>query len=273
MSRSDALHPAGNRLFKAAFFFTATLSPKDYYIDLLGGAILDRSSRLVMDSPFPKENRLVLVDTAPSLLYRDRLESLETIRRTVLAAIAAKKGNYFVFCPSFEYLYNLKEVLENEDLDLFVQTRRMQEDEREAFLNFFQEDDSRTRVALLVIGGIFSEGIDLVGKRLIGAIVISIGLPQIAFERDRIRLYYETEEDKGKGFRYAYVYPGLNRILQAAGRVIRSEEDKASSSSSTGVTTSPSSKTSSTKSIPMPKGLFAVICLCAMQKKFWEDNE
>ncbi|HIU70221.1 MAG TPA: ATP-dependent DNA helicase [Candidatus Enterosoma merdigallinarum] len=263
----------GNRLFKAAFFFTATLSPKDYYIDLLGGDILDRSSRLVMDSPFPKENRLVLVDTAPSLLYRDRLESLETIRRTVLAAIAAKKGNYFVFCPSFEYLYNLKEVLENEDLDLFVQTRRMQEDEREAFLNFFQEDDSRTRVALLVIGGIFSEGIDLVGKRLIGAIVISIGLPQIAFERDRIRLYYETEEDKGKGFRYAYVYPGLNRILQAAGRVIRSEEDKGIILFIDRRYNQPVFQDVFDEIYPDAKKAYSPSSVYAQCKKFWEDNE
>ena len=218
----------GNENFKACFFFSATLSPKDYYIDLLGGDMDDRSSRLIMDSPFPKENRLVLVDTAHSLRYRDRSETLDGIARNIKALVQTKKGNYFVFCPSFEYLYNLKELLSDMPWKLFVQTRRMQEEEREKFLAFFEDDDKEYRVGLLVIGGIFSEGIDLVGKRLIGAVVISIGLPQIGFERDQIKAYYEDgeEEDKAKGFRYAYVYPGLNRVLQAAGRVIRSEEDK-----------------------------------------------
>lgn len=218
----------GNDYFTACFFFTATLSPKDYYIDLLGGDVENRAMRLVMDSPFPKENRLVLVDTAHSLRYRDRSQTLEGIARTIDAVIQAKKGNYFVFCPSFEYLYNLRELLKDKGYRLFVQTPRMKESEREAFLDFFQDDDRETRVALLVIGGVFSEGIDLLGKRLIGAIVLSIGLPQISFERNKIKEYYEDEEseDKAKGFRYAYVYPGLNRVLQAAGRVIRSEEDK-----------------------------------------------
>ncbi len=218
----------GNESFKACFFFSATLSPKDYYIDLLGGEMEDRSSRLIMDSPFPKENRLVLVDTAHSLRYRDRTETMEGIKRTIQALVQARNGNYFVFCPSFEYLYNLRELLKDMPWKLFVQTRRMQEEEREEFLAFFKDDEKETRVGLLVIGGIFSEGIDLVGKRLIGAIVISIGLPQIGFERDKIKEYYENEEgeDRAKGFRYAYVYPGLNRILQAAGRVIRSEMDK-----------------------------------------------
>lgn len=217
----------GNDYFTACFFFTATLSPKDYYIDLLGGNIQDRSTRLVMDSPFPKENRLVMVDSALSLRYKDRQMTLESVKRTVLSVVEAHQGNYFVFCPSFEYLYNLKELLKGGDYDLFCQSRNMREEEREDFLSFFKDDEERTRIALLVIGGVFSEGIDLLGKRLIGAIVISIGLPQVSFERNKIKEYYEDDDSpERKGFSYAYVYPGLNRVLQAAGRVIRSEEDK-----------------------------------------------
>ena len=114
-----------------------------------------------------------------------------------------------------------------EDCDLVVQTRNMKEIEREAFLQRFSVDNEKTTIGLLVLGGIFSEGIDLVGDRLIGAIIISVGLPQIGFERDHMKEYYDKLNDGEKrGFQYAYSYPGLNKVLQAAGRVIRTENDK-----------------------------------------------
>lgn len=216
----------GNEYFRSVLFFSATLSPKDYYIDLLGGDVEDRKDLLVMDSPFPKENRLVLLDTIPSLRYRDRDETIESVARLALAVIKARKGNYFVFCPSFEYLRKLSPYLEkDETIELHQQTPSMREEEREKFLSLFPEDGDTTRVGLLVLGGVFSEGIDLTGEKLIGAIVLSIGLPQIGYERDRIKDYYDRDGVK-KGFDYAYSYPGFNRVLQAAGRVIRSEKDR-----------------------------------------------
>lgn len=121
----------------------------------------------------------------------------------------------------------VEELLRKEEgIDILAQGRMMGEREREEFLAEFEEQHERCRVGLLVLGGIFSEGIDLVGEKLIGAILVSIGLPQLTYERNHIQAYYATEEDPRKGFRYAYSYPGLNRVLQAAGRVIRSEKDK-----------------------------------------------
>lgn len=103
----------------------------------------------------------------------------------------------------------------------------MKEDQREDFLAQFQSDNDKTVIGLLVLGGVFSEGIDLLGDRLIGAMIISVGIPQITFERNHLKDYYDSEDDtEHKGFAYAYSYPGINRVLQAGGRVIRSEEDK-----------------------------------------------
>lgn len=217
-------------LFRSAIFFSATLTPKDYYIDLLGGDKEDMNNRLVLPSPFPIENRRVLFDTNLSLRYKDRDETLYPVFALLKAAISAKKGNYFVFCPSFDYMERIESYFNQEqleDIDILVQKKSMSEKEREEFLTSFSYDNPRITVGLLVLGGIFSEGIDLVGDRLIGAIIISVGIPQIGFERNALRNYYTEEDmDEHKGYHYAYTYPGINKVLQAAGRVIRTENDK-----------------------------------------------
>lgn len=102
----------------------------------------------------------------------------------------------------------------------------MREADREVFLSHFRSENERTTLGLVVLGGVFSEGIDLIGDRLIGAIIVSIGLPQIGFERNRLKEYYDQDAEEKKGFAYAYAYPGINKVLQASGRVIRSEEDR-----------------------------------------------
>ncbi len=215
--------------FQSVIYFSATLSPKNYYIDLLGGDV-ERSNQLILPSPFSKNNRKVFFNTQLSLRYHDRDETLYSVYSLIRTAISQKKGNYFVFCPSFDYLDRVFSFFEQEpieDCDLVVQTRNMKEIEREAFLQRFSVDNEKTTIGLLVLGGIFSEGIDLVGDRLIGAIIISVGLPQIGFERDHMKEYYDKLNDGEKrGFQYAYSYPGLNKVLQAAGRVIRTENDK-----------------------------------------------
>ena len=220
----------GTSLFRSTTFFTATLSPKEYYIDLLGGNPNDEEKILFLDSPFPKENRRVFIDSQISLRYKDRDQTLFSVYSLVKTAVSQKVGNYFIFCPSFEYLTRLYSFFEQEghpEIDLIVQTRMMSENERQAFLERFQNENEKTTVGLLVLGGVFSEGIDLVGDRLIGAIIISAGLPQVNFERDQIKAYYDNEDaDSRKGFHYAYTYPGINRTLQAAGRVIRTENDR-----------------------------------------------
>ncbi len=214
--------------FKSSIFFSATLSPKDYYIDLLGGGE-NITDRLVLESPFPKENCKVLISTLYSLKYSQRENTLPHIYELIKAAVTSVKGNFFIFCPSYEYLSNLKRYFETdplEDTDIFFQEKSMNELEKENFLSRFQSDNVKTTIGVLVLGGIFSEGIDLVGDRLIGAIIISVGIPQINFERDKIKEYFDDEENKQKGYLYAYAYPGLNKVFQAAGRVIRTPEDK-----------------------------------------------
>lgn len=232
---STPLIEMGDELFDSVIFFSATLSPKEYYIDLLGSDIKDMSNRLILDSPFPIENRRVFINSRISLFYKDRSRTLYDVFLNIKAAVMAKKGNYFVFCPSFEYLEGLKNFFEQDpikDSEAIFQSHYMSEDSRKDFLDRFREDSDKTVIGVLVLGGIFSEGIDLIGDRLIGSIIISVGLPQIGFERDRLKDYYDslepdkTEKDDQRGFKYAYNYPGINKVLQAAGRVIRSETDK-----------------------------------------------
>lgn len=232
---STPLIKMGTDLFDSTVFFSATLSPKDYYIDLLGGDSNDTSTRLVLPSPFPESNRRVFVNSRISLLYKDRERTLYDVYCTIKTAVSAKQGNYFVFCPSFEYMKGLKNFFEQDPIDnteVIYQGHYMDEETRRDFLEHFTFGNKKTVVGVLVLGGIFSEGIDLVGDRLIGSIVISVGLPQIGFERDRLKDYYDGKgtvgdsQDSQHGFKYAYTYPGINKVLQAAGRVIRTENDK-----------------------------------------------
>ncbi len=229
---SKKLIKNGSELFKGVVYFSATLSPKDYYIDLLGGDINDTSNRMVLPSPFPFFNRKVLIDASLSLKYKDRSNTLKKVYELIKTAVERKTGNYFVFCPSFDYLQSLSALFDKDesvDFHVIPQSRNMSESARKEFLNTFQSEVTTSQVGLLVLGGVFSEGIDLIGDRLIGAIIISVGLPQIGFEKNKLMEYYDKisgEENSHKGFNYAYAYPGCNKVLQAAGRVIRSETDQ-----------------------------------------------
>ena len=119
----------------------------------------------------------------------------------------------------------VNEVLSSmEEFEISAQTNSMSDEEREAFLTSFKKNPTKTHVGLLVLGGIFSEGIDLVEDRLIGAIIVSVGLPKMSYIEDKVKSYFDLIEENG--YNYAYVYPGLNKVIQAAGRVIRTENDK-----------------------------------------------
>ncbi len=214
--------------FSSTTFFSATLSPKEYYIDLLAGEIKE-DNHLFLHSPFSMENRRVFLDTRLSLRYQDRNETLYSVYSLCRNAIEQKMGNYFIFCPSFDYLEQLASFFMQdhfENTSLVIQSRSMKEQERAEFLSKFESNPDKTTIGLLVLGGVFSEGIDLVGNRLIGAIIISAGLPSIGFERNHLKNYFSKDENGQKGFHYAYTYPGINKILQAGGRVIRTKEDK-----------------------------------------------
>lgn len=190
-------------------------------MDLLGGGKEDYNIKL--SSPFPRENLCLLVENRVSTRYKDRENTYLDIVEYIGKFISAKKGNYFVFFPSYAYMTAVYELLlEREvDLNIIIQDSKMSEVEREEFLMKFNEENI---IAFAVMGGIFSEGIDLAGEKLIGAIIVGVGLPQICFERNIIKDYFD--HNMGEGFEYSYVYPGMNKVLQAAGRVIRSPEDR-----------------------------------------------
>lgn len=209
---------------KAAILFSATLTPLDYYRDILGGDEEDYIIRF--NSPFPKDNLCLLVGDTISTKYKDRDKTYLEIVEYIEEFISQKKGNYFVFFPSYKYMEQIYThfIDRNPDIITIIQDNFMKEEDRENFLNRFHMEKQYTMVAFAVLGGIFSEGIDLIGDKLIGAVIVGVGLPQICFERNIIREYFQSEN--GLGYEYAYMYPGMNKVLQAAGRVIRSEEDK-----------------------------------------------
>lgn len=209
---------------QATIFFSATLWPMDYFQQVLTGS--NGQARLILPSPFPQENLSLFIHNRISTRYTHRAHSYEPIAAAIEAICAAQPGNYLVFFPSYAYLSavveRLRERLSPERL--LVQDRAMTEAEREAFLAQFSAANTKPLVGCAVMGGIFGEGIDLVGDRLIGAVVIGVGLPQLGLERDLIKNYFNHVQ--GQGFQFAYQYPGLNRVMQAAGRVIRSEQDR-----------------------------------------------
>jgi len=207
---------------RAAIFFSATLTPLDYHRELLGGDSEDYHIKL--SSPFPRENLLLMINDNISTKYKDREMTYMEIVQNIEALVRGKSGNYFVFFPSFVYMKNVYELMveRNPLLNIMIQQNNMSENEREEYLQKFNNDENI--IAFAVMGGIFSEGIDLTGEKLIGAVIVGVGLPQICFERDIIKDYFN--HDIGEGFEYAYVYPGMNKVLQAAGRVIRSENDR-----------------------------------------------
>ena len=210
----------------STIFFSATLLPVGYYKKLLSGNENDYA--IYIDSPFSKDNRQILIGTDVTSKYTRRNDAeYEKIARYIIETISAKEGNYMVFFPSYRLMENIYEVIDRMNIskfcDLIVQNNGMTEIEREEFLNKFDENNPKTLLAMCVMGGIFSEGIDLKNDRLIGTIIVGTGLPQICKEREIISDYFQ---DQGlNGFDYAYRYPGMNKVLQAAGRVIRTEED------------------------------------------------
>lgn len=209
---------------RATVFFSATLLPMDYFMKLLTGAA--SHPWRVFQSPFPQENACLLVHNRISTKYEQRADSCAAVAEAIATTCQTHAGNYLVYFPSYAYLNAVLELLkERLPVDqLLVQDRAMNEAAREEFLARFSAANQETLVGLAVMGGIFGEGIDLVGERLIGVVVVGVGVPQIGLERDLIKDYFNAEN--GSGFAYAYQYPGFNRVLQATGRVIRTETDR-----------------------------------------------
>lgn len=209
---------------KSAVFFSATLTPLSYFRSTLGGDVEDY--KMALSSPFDKKNLKLLINSNISTKYRNRDKSYVPIAEYLNVVVNQKSGNYLVFFPSYAYMNQVYDTfVENyPDVAVIKQSTKMTEDEREGFLASFIADNEDTLLGFAVMGGIFSEGIDLTGERLSGAVIIGVGLPQICLERNIIRDFFD--EKSNTGFEYAYMYPGMNKVLQAAGRVIRTEEDK-----------------------------------------------
>lgn len=206
----------------STIFFSATLLPIQYYKSLLS---VDQDDYAVYaESTFPAENRRVLLTDGVSTKYTSRGEEMYSrIAQYIGKTLDSREGNYMAFFPS----YRLMEAVYEKFLELgkksevLLQSQYMDEEEREEFLKKFEKEQDGTLVAFCVMGGIFSEGIDLTQDRLIGAMIVGTGIPQVCNEREILKQYFGAE-----GFDYAYLYPGMNKVLQSAGRVIRTEKDK-----------------------------------------------
>lgn len=205
----------------ASILFSATLSPLDYYKQVLGGNELDSS--LVLPSPFPKENFKLILASA-KLKYKDRDGSLYQVIEYINNFIKAKKGNYLIYAPSFEYLNKLKAYfINNDEQEIIFQNKDMDDRDKQLFISRFLNKSDKSVIGFSVVGGAFAEGIDLVADHLIGVIVIGVGLPTISFKRNLIKDYYDNKDISG--YSYAYKHPGMNKVSQAVGRLIRSESD------------------------------------------------
>ncbi|WP_371373117.1 ATP-dependent DNA helicase [Sporomusa aerivorans] len=209
---------------RATVCFSATLTPLAYFAEILGGE--ETGGQLTVASPFDPGNLNLLVADNISTTYKTREKTYEHVVDSICAAVTARQGNYLVFLPSYRYLDEISRRFCQRLLpvEVICQQGEMNEAERADFLHRFDRDNPGTLVGFAVLGGIFGEGIDLTGERLVGAVIVGVGLPMVCLEREIIKNWFDTENERG--FEYAYVYPGMNKVLQAAGRVIRTEHDR-----------------------------------------------
>lgn len=210
----------------ASALFSATLTPTEYFCDVLGCA--DEGITVSLPSPFDASAMLVAVADFVSVRLEDREDSISKYVSVIAATVSAKAGNYMVYFPSYGCLERVHKAFSKKypKVRTVVQSRGMGFKEREAFLGAFKADEGHLRVGFCVLGGAFSEGVDLPGSRLIGAIIFGVGLPALSNEKNIIRDYFDGEGEGGRGYDYAYTFPGMNNVLQAAGRVIRTEGDR-----------------------------------------------
>ena len=210
----------------STIFFSATLLPVHYYKKLL--SVEKDDYAVYAHSSFPQENKFLFIGTDVSTRYTRRGESTyQRFARYIAVMAEQKKGNYMAFFPSYRFLEEVHtcflECVDHE-VDSICQVSYMDEEQREEFLEEFEQEREKSLVAFCVMGGIFSEGIDLTDDKLIGAVIAGTGFPQVCTEREILKQYFNAADMDG--FDYAYLYPGMNKVLQSAGRVIRTESDR-----------------------------------------------
>ncbi len=210
---------------RATIFFSGTLAPVQHYIDMLGG---NRDDPVIdVPSPFPSENRLSLAAYDVATVYKRRGQYYDIAAEYVKRLTELPVGNYMVFFSSYKYLKEVENRLPSElrGTTIVCQPMSSRPDVRERFLNDFKASPKKTRIGLCVLGGTYSEGVDLTGDRLSGVIIVGVGLPMVCRDNEVIRAVTGKDEPE-RGFRTAYVFPGINKVLQAAGRVIRTDTDR-----------------------------------------------
>lgn len=215
----------------ARILFSATLTPAEYFADILGGG--EDSVTVAFDSPFDPQHLCVAVADEISTRYEDRESSYRRVVSYLAAVVSAKKGNYMVYFPSYDYLEKVYDIFHKKypSVKTVVQRAGMSSAERDAFIAAFTPEGKELQIGFCVLGGLFSEGVDLPGRSLIGVLVVGVGLPGLSNERNIIRAHYDERSEgdpdaRGTGYDYAYTYPGMNHVLQAAGRVIRRDDDR-----------------------------------------------
>ena len=211
---------------RTAALFSATLTPPGYYRSVLG---CPDARAVALESPFPPQHLGLYCLPSISTRYRNREASIRPISDALAALAQSKVGNYLAFFPSYAYLRQVYEdfTARYPDIPTLMQESGLDDAARAAFLARFAPNPEKTLLGFGVLGGIFGEGVDLVGDRLIGCAIVGVGLPQVNPRQEMLRRYYDANPDPSStGFDYAYRYPGMNKVLQAAGRVIRTSADK-----------------------------------------------
>ncbi len=206
----------------ASVFFSATLTPLKYFRYILGGD--DDDHVLKIRSPFEDERLKLMITSDISMKYTEREANIEAACGYINKSVSEKKGNYMVFFPSYSFMRKIYDIYESlyDTSNIILQNQGLNEEEQDEIVNRFKNETGL--VLFTVVGGVFSEGIDLPLEKLIGAVIIGTGIPQISFERNIIKDFFDKKYNSGYDF--AYKYPGFNKILQSAGRVIRTEEDR-----------------------------------------------
>ena len=209
--------------FLGTLFFSATLTPIDYFQKV--NLNRDGFKTISLPSPFNPNNFFLIINDNISIKYKDRDKTLEEVVKEINIFVSKKVGNYLIFVPSFEYSRKIEKYFINDNRFVF-QTATMTNKDKDEFLANFKENPQESRIGVCVISGSFAESIDLTGDRLIGVVVVGVGLPQVNFENNLVKDFYIQKEMNG--YEFAYMNPGINKVLQALGRVIRTQNDKGS---------------------------------------------
>ena len=196
------------------------MEPVDYYVRLITEG---EGKSIAIPSPFQQNHLGLFVDDSTSTRYRDRERSVDNIIDNIYGMLETKIGNYIVFFPSYEYLNNVLEHFETEDYEILVQKRGMSISDRNKILHEFDTVSEVSKIGFFVIGGSFAEGIDYIGDKLSGVLIVGVALPQFNPYNELLKSYFDEEFDMG--YDYAYTYPGMNKVIQAVGRVIRTDDD------------------------------------------------